>query len=1054
MFRSKLHPARGVFAVALLAFASCSAMFADPKIVISQVYGGGGNSGATLTNDFIEIFNTGDAPMSLAGWSVQYNSAAGTSAWQVTNLTGSIAAGQYYLIQEAKGAGGTTALPTPDATGTIPLSGSTGRVALVSNTTALSAACPTGTGSTIVDVIGFGPTASCFETSPTAVLSNLTAALRNASGCTDTDNNVNDFTIAAPAPRNTGTTLNPCVPIGPTTLGGVGTATPNSLSPGSQTTLSATVTPGSNPASTGITVSCDASTIGGSTTLALTGTGPYTTMYTIPLGTNPAGYSLPCTVADLQSRSSNFTIALTVTAPATVTQIYQITGSGATSPKAGAAVTTRGVVTAIRAATSGVGGFYIESLPADRDADPNTSEGLLVFTGSSARPACAVVGNSIQIDGVVSDFVPSTAPVGSFPLTELGSPANCQILATDVLGSLPAPVTIAIGSLDPNGTAIQSRKWLAMRVTVPTSTVVGPSLGNLDEPNETATPNGQFFITTLAGGARSYRKPGILDTRRPADAAATVPGYNGNPEVLRVDTTALAGPTAFEVAPGTTVSNLSGVMDYTTSQGQYTLYSDAAEAGTYSPSTPTISAIPVPAALSTDLTIADFNIQRFYNDIAEGNGAVTVTTTAYQGRLNKLSLAVRNVLNTPDIIGFEEVEAPTLASGSSSFPVITDIVAKLNTDAVNDGKPNPNYGWCMFGTNDPSAINVAVVYKKDKVALQDCAQYGGGTTFVEPGGASNTLNDRPPVTFKGIAKAPGSDSGLPIRIVVNHLRSLGSVDQPGIGNGERVRTKRNQQAIYLAKLISGLLPEQTTNWNTTDNLILVGDFNAYQFNDGYVDSLGCITGLPSPADTQYFTAAQLAVDAPCTAIPSPTLTNLTTLDPLDRYSYTFSGVLQSIDHAIINGKLLPRVRQAADARNDADFPEGPTYKNNFNRPERLSDHDMPVVYVTLPMEITSRVTVNGKPVALNRATHRYNGQISITNTGGVALTGPLYVFFNNLTAAATLPDLPTQNGVPYATINLPGGLAPGATSALVTISFADPTNAPISFSTTVFDGIF
>src|SRR5687768_13456695 len=91
-------------------------------IVISQVYGGGGNSGATLRNDFIELFNRGTSPVSLSGWSVQYASSAGTT-WQKTDLSAvTLQPGQYYLIQEAQGAGGTTNLPTPDATGAIAMS--------------------------------------------------------------------------------------------------------------------------------------------------------------------------------------------------------------------------------------------------------------------------------------------------------------------------------------------------------------------------------------------------------------------------------------------------------------------------------------------------------------------------------------------------------------------------------------------------------------------------------------------------------------------------------------------------------------------------------------------------------------------------------------------------------------------------------------------------------------------------------------------------------------------------------------------------------------------
>jgi uncharacterized protein len=184
------------------------AQAASPDIVISQVYGGGGNSGATYTHDFIELFNRGTTLVDVAGWSVQYASATG-STWQVTALSGAIQPGQYYLIQQAQGAGGTTPLPTPDATGTIPMSATNGKVALVSNITNLSGTCPSGAG--IVDFVGFGGTANCFEGSgPTPTLSNTTAALRKAGGCTDTDDNAADFAADMPAPRNTASPFNNC----------------------------------------------------------------------------------------------------------------------------------------------------------------------------------------------------------------------------------------------------------------------------------------------------------------------------------------------------------------------------------------------------------------------------------------------------------------------------------------------------------------------------------------------------------------------------------------------------------------------------------------------------------------------------------------------------------------------------------------------------------------------------------------------------------------------------------------------------------------------------
>src|SRR5439155_10588101 len=99
-------------------------------------YGGGGNAGATFKNDFVELFNRGTAAVNLTGWSVQYTTSAGT-AWQGTNLSGTIQPGQYYLVQEAQGAGGTVNLPTPDATGTISMSATAGKMALVNTTTLL-----------------------------------------------------------------------------------------------------------------------------------------------------------------------------------------------------------------------------------------------------------------------------------------------------------------------------------------------------------------------------------------------------------------------------------------------------------------------------------------------------------------------------------------------------------------------------------------------------------------------------------------------------------------------------------------------------------------------------------------------------------------------------------------------------------------------------------------------------------------------------------------------------------------------------------------------------
>ncbi len=186
------------------------------QLRISQVYGGGGNTGAPYRNDFIGIYNSGSSSVSLDGWTVQYASSTG-STWQSTALAGSLGAGQYYLIQEGSGGGNGVPLPTPDATGSIAMSASAGKVALVNNATLLSGTCPTG--AQIIDFVGYGSATNCFEgTGAAPTLSNTTADFRADDGCTDTDDNSSDFSAASPNPRNTSSPRKTCVDLPPTVV--------------------------------------------------------------------------------------------------------------------------------------------------------------------------------------------------------------------------------------------------------------------------------------------------------------------------------------------------------------------------------------------------------------------------------------------------------------------------------------------------------------------------------------------------------------------------------------------------------------------------------------------------------------------------------------------------------------------------------------------------------------------------------------------------------------------------------------------------------------------
>ena len=405
---------------ALLALAgSTSGFAASDGVVISQVYGAGGNTGASFTHDFIELFNRGTTPVVLDGMSVQYASATGTgalgaNAGQLTELSGTIQPGKYLLIHESSGAVG-TAPPATDIVDATPIAmaAGAGKVALATGTTTLNcntaATCTAaGTLGRIVDLVGYG-NATFFEGAAAAPTLNATSsAVRAGSGCTETDDNAADFAaLSPPAPRNSATTAFACggtpTPTDPTA---VGAATPASVLAGGSSLLTVTVTPGANPTSTDITVIGDLSEIGGSDTQfffddgtngdAVAGNNVFSFSATVAAATTPGAKSLPAVVTDAQERMAGAPIALTVAEPpAPPIEISEIQGAAHLSPHNGETVTTTGIVIGKIASS-----FYIQD--PTPDANPDTSEGLQVF--GSAATAGVSVGDEVSVLGRVSEF--------------------------------------------------------------------------------------------------------------------------------------------------------------------------------------------------------------------------------------------------------------------------------------------------------------------------------------------------------------------------------------------------------------------------------------------------------------------------------------------------------------------------------------------------------------------------------------------------------------------------------------------------------------------------
>ncbi len=485
-----------------LAAAMCIAGAANGQVVISQVYGGGGNSGATYTHDFIELKNIGAAPQSLAGWSVQYAGSTG-STWTVTSLTAvTLQPGQYYLIQQAQGAGGTTSLPTPDASGSIAMSGTAGKVALVSSVTALSGTCPT---AGVLDFVGYGSATNCAEGTPTGTLSNTTAAIRLNGGCQDNGDNLTDFQIAAPTPRNTGTTYTACGGTPPT---GMGSPTPFVVCNGTNVQLDVTVTPGSSPASTGITVVGNLSPLGGSGTQSFTDLGGNNFRYTqtVGVGISAGLKTISMTVSDAQGRNSTFTTDVIVNR-------CTPSSTGLIEPQA-LCTTTGGmarVVVFVNPATSGMSAFAPGSITADLSLIGGSVSQTLYDDGTN--------GDRLAADNAWTFELPVAAmPVSVRTITWSGADAdarpisgmsqiqfiNCTSAASDVVvsqvygggGNLGATYTNDFIELFNRGqVAVDLTGW-----SVQYASETGGFSNKTDLPAFVLQP-GQYFLIQEAAGA-------------------------------------------------------------------------------------------------------------------------------------------------------------------------------------------------------------------------------------------------------------------------------------------------------------------------------------------------------------------------------------------------------------------------------------------------------------------------------------------------------------------------------------------------------------------------
>ncbi|HEY6362044.1 MAG TPA: lamin tail domain-containing protein [Vicinamibacterales bacterium] len=649
----------------------------------------------------------------------------------------------------------------------------------------------------------------------------------------------------------------------------------------------------------------------------------------------------------------------------TPTTIHELQGDGPGSPFVGLDVVTTGIVT-----TRKTNGFFIQTPDGADDGRPETSEGVFVFTGT-VPPQNVQLGDEVRVTGRVAEFKGSTA-VQPGTLTEITG-AAIETLSSG--HALPAPLDLATLLPPPDVVIFESREeqfesFEGMLVGAPVMEVVAPTNGFGE------------LSAVISGVARPFRQPGVdIAETLPGEAPATVPRFDGNFERVMLD----SDDARFTVTPSNTVDqrfplnlaagaffapvtvhNVFGPLDYAFDNYRVVLDASATAAGGRLPS-------PVRAAIAGEFTIASLNLENFRDG-----------TPNFAERMQKAARVIVEVLATPDVLGAIEV---------GDLDDLQQLAALVNAAA---GTSYEAYLEDGDGQSTGFEQNIGYLVNRARIDVLGTEQVYRGKTF-DFAGSTDLLHDRPPF----ILEARVIDTGTAVTVILNHLRSLIDVNSheligaTGLTVGARVREKRRLQAEDLADLIAAHIDE---------NLVVLGDMNAFEFNDGLVDVIGTLKGTPAPPDQ---------VTEPSVDRWLHTLFDLADLlPPPFRYSYVFEGSAQVLDHMLINARMRDHLTLFAYARNNADFPE--SFEADFTVTTRISDHDAAVGYFRPRADVGVAATASSPAVAGSAVTL----QVVAGNDGEGA---------TNVRVSAVLPP-----GLTFQSATLPAGWACSTLGGTVT----------------------
>ena len=478
----------------------------------------------------------------------------------------------------------------------------------------------------------------------------------------------------------------------------------------------------------------------------------------------------------------------------------------------------------------------------------------------------------------------------------------------------------------------QLEKYEGMRVQIDEMTVSGPTGGRVDVKTFSARSDGTFW-GVVNPMPRPFRQPGRdvrefaslaeLDQFKKASPNSAI--FDSNPEVIRVDcseqvpglTQKMAPPTC-ELPAMADVKGLVGVLHY--GYGKYTVLPDVANR----PSMTTVTkANPLPAATERQFVVAGMNIENFFDDQDDpGIREDVVEKEAFDRRLEKISRAIRDFMQMPDVIGVVEAE---------NINAVKRLASKINADAIAAGKPDPKYEAFLVEGNDGRGIDNGVLVKTSRIKVVEIKQLGKDEKYKNPLTKEEAfLNDRPPLMLRASIEDAKAGKPFEFTVIVNHLKSYSGYNDPK--QMENVRLKKKLQSEFLAKLV-----QSRQKADPKERIVQIGDYNSYQFSDGVLDQIGTIIGKPSGKD---------ALLMPSDDLVNPDLIDLVNaIAEPQRYSFIFDGNAQVLDHMIITENMRKHTRGFGYARLNADYPE--SYRGDTARLERFSDHDPAVAFFTM-----------------------------------------------------------------------------------------------------------